>query len=81
MPALLALDLLGVNATVTTPDAADAMVLQGPDLVPALRRAAGLGMRPVMTFGMLGSDGIMLRDAAFPTVPTAFELVGRAGAG
>ena len=76
VPALLALDLLGVTATVTPPDAADATVLQGPDLVPALRRAAGLGMRPVMTFGMLGSEGSMLRDAAFPTVPTAFELVG-----
>lgn len=75
LPALLALDLLGVAAAPGPAEGAEAVLLQGPDLQSALPGALAAGMRPVMAFGTLGPDGSAERDAMFPSVPTAFELV------
>ena len=81
LPALLALDLIGVSAAPSPTASADAMLLQGPDMLAGMASAAAVGMRPVMTFGALNQDGLMGRDPTMPLVPTAFELVqGRAQA-
>ena len=75
LPALLALDLLGVVAAPSPSEGADAALLQGPDLPAAVQAASASGMRPVMTFGIAGQDESTGRDPLFPAVPTAFELV------
>ena len=80
LPALLALDLLGVRAMLTTTaQDADAVFLQGSDLATSLKAAASRGMNPVLTLGQVGADGGLGRDPLLPTVPSAVELVdGRA---
>lgn len=76
LPALLALDLLGIDGQVVGAASPDAVLLHGGSLNAALQTAASSGMRPVMTFGSIGPDGMLGRDALLPDVPTAFELVG-----
>ena len=75
LPALLALDLFGIAAAPSPAETADAVLLRGADVTSALPAAVAAGMRPVMTFGMLGPDGSLGRDPMFPVIPTAFELV------
>ncbi|MBC7800819.1 MAG: hypothetical protein H7Z10_09370, partial [Gemmatimonadaceae bacterium] len=72
LPALLALDLIGIQVT-QAPDAdADAVFHVGQG---ARVTAAGHpDMTPVMTLGSIDAAGIWLRDPAFPAVPSAIEL-------
>lgn len=80
LPALLALDLLGIDVALCPAASADAVLLQGGGLPAALAAAAQSGMQPVMTLGAVGIDGLG-RDPMLPTVPTALEMVqGRAPA-
>lgn len=76
LPALLALDLLGIPTSLSRAEDADAAMLAGPGAEAAALAAGRSGMRPLMTFGLLGADGSSTRDASFPAVPTALELVG-----
>lgn len=75
LPVLLALDMLGIEVTPSSDQAADAMFLsgQGARAAVALQR----GMAPVLTLGAIDPAGNWLRDPAFPTVPTATEAVSR----
>lgn len=76
LPALLALDLMGVDGQVVGASSPDAVLLHGGALNAALQTAASSGMRPIMTFGSIGPEGMLGRDPLLPDVPTAFELVG-----
>ncbi len=76
LPALLALDLLGIDGQPVGAASPDAVLIRGQDMKAALLTAAVSGMVPVMTFGAVGLDGKLGRDPAYPAVPTAFELVG-----
>ena len=81
LPALLALDLIGVPAIPSPAASADAMLLQGPGVPGTLAAASVAGMYPVLTLSSLAPDGEGQRDFALPGVPTALELVaGRAPA-
>lgn len=73
LPALLALDILGIDVALVPPDTGGA-VLTGPfsTMTPAFAIQAGL--RPIMTFGALTEQGTIGRDPDYPTVPTALEL-------
>jgi hypothetical protein len=75
LPALLALDLLGIEVTPCDDRTADAVFLsgQGARAAVALQR----GMAPVLTLGALDPAGAWGRDPAFPAVPTAAEAVSR----
>ena len=74
LPALLALDILGIDVELVPPDLPGGAVLVGPfsSMTPALATQAGF--RPVMTFGILNAQGTIGRDPDYPDVPTAFEL-------
>ena len=74
LPALLALDILGIDVTLGASDLSGTAVLAGPfnAMTPALAMQAGL--RPVLTFGALTEQGTIGRDPNYPDVPTAMEL-------
>ena len=75
LPALLALDLLGIAVTPSDDQTADALFLggQGARAAAAQQR----GMTPVLTLGALDPAGAWGRDPAFPAVPTVTEAVSR----
>ncbi len=75
LPALLALDMLGIEVTPSADNAADAVFHSGQGAPAAA--AAQRGMAPVMTLGTVDSAGAWLRDPAFPGVPTAMEAASR----
>ncbi len=79
LPALLALDLMGIDAIPSPAASADAMLLQGAGLPAALAATAVAGMVPVLTLSGLGPPGDLSRDPLLPDVPSAIEqLTGRA---
>lgn len=71
LPALLALDMIGIEVTPGPDATADAVFHCGQGAPAAAAQQAG--MVPVMTLGMVDADGSWLRDPAFPSVPTAVE--------
>ncbi len=75
LPALLALDMLGITVTPSPDNAADAMFHSGQGA--RFAATAQRGMVPVLTLGTIDSAGSWLRDPAFPTVPTVLEAVAR----
>jgi len=75
LPALLALDMLGIEVTPSADSAADAVFLCGQGARAAA--TAQHGMVPVLTLGTLDPTGAWLRDPAFPAVPTAMEAASR----
>lgn len=79
LPVFLALDLLGIDGKPVGASAPDAVLLRGGDVTAAMRTASSSGMSPVMTLGVVGADGSISRNALFPNVPTAFELIGPRG--
>jgi len=74
LPALLALDLLGVNVVLSPVQDADAMLLQSAFLPSLLKASTAENMNPVMTFGLPGPNGVLGRDPLLPTIPTVVEL-------
>jgi len=78
LPALLALDMLGIEVTPSADSVADAVFHcgQGARVAAAAQR----GMVPVLTLGAVDPGGAWLRDPAFPGVPTAIEAVARQSA-
>lgn len=80
LPALLALDLMGVNAIVSPMASADAILLQGTGIQASLAGASLAGMRPALVLSGVADVG-PARDSIFSDVPTAGEIVtGRAPA-
>lgn len=75
MPALLALDLLGITAILSPAASADASLIRGPNFNEALFAAAFAGFQPVMSLGDPNATGQAGRDPRLPTVPTSFELI------
>ena len=75
LPALLALDMLGITVVSSPDNAADAVFHSGQGARVAAK--AQRGMVPVLTLGTIDSAGSWLRDPAFPTVPTVLEAVSR----
>lgn len=73
LPALLALDILGITVTPSPDNAADAVFHSGQDA--RIAATAQRGMVPVLTLGAIDPAGSWLRDPAFPTVPTVIEAV------
>jgi hypothetical protein len=75
LPALLALDMLGIEVTPSADSVADAVFHcgQGARVAAAAQR----GMTPALTLGTVDASGAWLRDPAFPAVPTAIEAVSR----
>ena len=79
LPALLALDLLGVDAVLSPQAAAEAVFSTSPGLAGVAAVETRADWQPVMTLGAWSEDGTVGRDPAYPSVPTAQELVrGRA---
>ena len=80
LPALLALDILGIEVTLGAFDPADvSAILVGPSTAAVASVATKAGMQPVMTFGAMTTQGVIGRDPDYPHVPTAAELTrGRA---
>jgi len=78
LPALLTLDMLGIEVTPSADSAADAVFHfgQGAQAAAAMQR----GMTPVLTLGAVDHTGAWLRDPAFPAVPTAIEIAARQSA-
>ncbi len=80
LPMLLALDLLGIEAVLLPPAAAqspgevDAVFLSGPGTPLAAASLAGAGLQPALTLGTPDDAG-WGRDPAFPKVPTAVHQV------
>ncbi len=80
LPMLLALDLLGIEAVLLPPAAAqspgevDAVFLSGPGTPLAAASLAGAGLQPALTLGTPDEAG-WGRDPAFPRVPTAVHQV------
>ncbi len=78
LPALMALDMLGVEVTPSADDVADAVFYSGQGAPAAVAFAAAQrDMTPVMTLGTVDPAGAWLRDPAFPAVPTAVEVAAR----
>lgn len=75
LPALLALDMLGIMVTPSPDSAADAVFHSGQGARVAA--AAQRGMVPVLTLGVIDPGGNWARDPGFPTVPTVIEAVSR----
>ncbi len=75
LPALLALDMLGIAVTPSDDKAADAVFLSGQGARVAA--TAQQGMAPVLTLGTIDPAGNWQRDPAFPAVPTAVEAASR----
>ena len=74
LPALLALDLMGITAILSPAASAEASVIRGPSFNEGLLAASFAGFQPVMTLGNPGT-GQAGRDPRLPTVPTALELI------
>jgi hypothetical protein len=87
LPALLALDLLGANATpvfgLGEPDrarqalrdgAVDLVFLHGEDVPERARALAEVGAAPLFTFGTVNAAGQQTRDPLMPDVPTIEEV-------
>jgi hypothetical protein len=87
LPALLALDLMGIEPVsvgglhhaesarqAVWSNAADAMFVTGPDAMRRVAAATAAGAAPLFTLGVPGESGLA-RDPLLPTVPTASELV------
>jgi len=80
LPMLLALDLLGIEAVLLPPAAAqspaevDAVFLSGPGTPLAAESLAGAGLLPALALGTPNEAG-WGRDPAFPEVPTALHQV------
>jgi hypothetical protein len=80
LPMLLALNLLGIEAVLLPPAAAqspgemDAVFLSGPGTPLAAASLAGAGLQPALTLGTPDDAG-WGRDSAFPGVPTAVHQV------
>lgn len=87
LPALLALDLMGIEPVsvgglhhaeaarqAVRSNAADAMFVTGPDTMRRVAAAAAAGAAPLFTLGVPGESGLS-RDPLLPNVPTASELV------
>jgi len=80
LPMLLALDLLGIEAVLLPPAAAqspgevDAVFLSGPGTPHAAASLAGAGLLPALALGTPDEAG-WGRDPAFPGVPTALHQV------
>ncbi len=77
LPALLALDMLGIPVTPSADSAADAVFHSGQGA--RIAATAQQGMVPVLTLGAIDPAGNWLRDPAFPTVPTMIEAASRRG--
>lgn len=80
LPMLLALDLLGIEAVLLPPAAAqspgevDAVFLSGPGTPLVAASLAGAGLQPALTLGTPDDAG-WGHDPAFPRVPTAIHQV------
>lgn len=74
LPALLALDILGIDVALVPPDFSGGAVLTGPFSTMTPAAAVQAGLRPIMTFGALTEQGTIGRDPDYPAVPTALEL-------
>lgn len=86
LPALLALDLMGIAAVPVAAlhheearqavwsNAADAMLVTGPDTLRLVAAAAAAGATPLFTLGAPGDAGLG-RDPLMPGVPSASELI------
>ena len=80
LPMLLALDLLGIEAVLLPPAAAqppaevDAVFLSGPGTPQAAALLAAAGLRPALALGTPDGAG-WGRDPAFPDTPTAVHQV------
>jgi len=85
LPMLLALNLLGIEATLLPPAAAlspgevDAVFLSGSGTVQAAASLRAAGLQPALALGTPEGAG-WGRDPAFPGVPTAVHQVGARGA-
>jgi hypothetical protein len=75
LPALLTLDMLGIEVTPSADNVADAVFHCGQGA--RMAAAAQHDMTPVMTLGTVDATGAWLRDPAFATVPTAIEIAAR----
>ncbi len=75
LPALLALDMLGITVVPSPDNVADAVFHSGQGARVAA--TAQRGMAPVLTLGAIDPAGNWLRDPAFPNVPTMIEAVTR----
>ena len=75
LPALLALDMLGIEVTPSADNVADAVFHCGQGA--RMAAAAQHGMAPVLTLGTVDPTGAWVRDPAFPAVPTANEIAVR----
>ncbi len=79
LPVFLALDQVGLQAAPSTPQDADASLLQGPGIQQALARAQAAGLQPVLTLGSLGANAEPARDPLFPSTPTIYDLIANRG--
>jgi len=75
LPALLALDMLGITVVPAPDNVADSVFHSGQGARVAA--TAQRGMAPVLTLGAIDPAGNWLRDPAFPNVPTMIEAVTR----
>ncbi|WP_216850847.1 hypothetical protein [Acidisphaera sp. L21] len=87
LPALLALDLLGVKwtpvfgltdaaASAALADGeADAVCLHGRRVAEMAQLLASTGVRPLFSFGSVDDTGRRVRDPAFPDTPALSELM------
>lgn len=75
LPALLALDMLGITVTRSPDNVADAVFHSGQGA--RIAATAQRGMVPVLTLGAIDAAGNWLRDPDFPTVPSVIEGVSR----
>jgi hypothetical protein len=79
LPALLALDMMGIEPTLSPMASADAMLLSGSALRAALASASVRGMQPALLFCGPGSQDETVRMLRMPGIPFAADVVaGRA---
>ena len=74
LPVFLALDQAGIRAVPSSPQEADAALLQGAGIQQAITRAGAAGFQPVLTLGGLGRNAEPLRDPLLPSAPTVYEI-------
>ncbi len=79
LPALLALDLLGIDVVLSAQASADAVFVANPSPAGAATSDMRAEWQPVMSLGVLGEDGGIGRDPGFPAIPTAQEMVRNRG--
>ncbi|MBV8574962.1 MAG: hypothetical protein JOZ58_07980 [Acetobacteraceae bacterium] len=92
LPALLALDLMGVQAVPVlaggdestaieafAEQAADALFLNGARVPERAQELARVGARPLFSLGITDETGALIRDPLFPELPHVAELCSERG--